>query len=147
MRAGVGVPVVRLANRTIQVLPKLYRSDSEGTRAHEATPNLLHLLVYEGNLRQRELQTKGYAGDGHGTQQKPVCDEVPHEPHVPAAMHIAPGPLKAQSASLEQLQVEAPANWAHRVVPACWTQLQPVPQEGGRASTGPHWFPPSGQIP
>jgi 5-methylcytosine-specific restriction enzyme subunit McrC len=50
--------VVRLGHATVQILPKLYRSDAPPTeRAHDATRNLLHMLSYAGlvPLREHEL--------------------------------------------------------------------------------------------
>jgi 5-methylcytosine-specific restriction enzyme subunit McrC len=57
IQAAQHVGVVRLGNRTIQVLPKIYRSDaegSEGDRAKEATRNLLYMLEVAGQLPVRE---------------------------------------------------------------------------------------------
>jgi 5-methylcytosine-specific restriction enzyme subunit McrC len=51
------VGVVRLGNRTVQVLPKIYRdsvADDEQQRAWEATRNLLHLLEHAEQLPIRE---------------------------------------------------------------------------------------------
>jgi 5-methylcytosine-specific restriction enzyme subunit McrC len=57
IQAAQHVGVIRLGNRTIQVLPKIYRSGEtteEATRAREATHNLLYLLAYAGQLPIRE---------------------------------------------------------------------------------------------
>jgi 5-methylcytosine-specific restriction enzyme subunit McrC len=57
IQADQRVGVIRLGSRTIQVLPKIYRSEEtteEATRAHEATHNLLYLLAYAGQLPIRE---------------------------------------------------------------------------------------------
>jgi 5-methylcytosine-specific restriction endonuclease McrBC regulatory subunit McrC len=57
IQAAQHVGVIRLGSRTIQVLPKIYRSSGiteEVTRAREATHNLLHLLAYAGQLPIRE---------------------------------------------------------------------------------------------
>jgi 5-methylcytosine-specific restriction enzyme subunit McrC len=50
------VGVFRLGDRTIQVLPKIYRSAhaDAGQRAREATHNLLHLLQIAGDVPVRE---------------------------------------------------------------------------------------------
>lgn len=50
------VGVFRLGERTIQVLPKIYRSAhaDAGQRAREATHNLLHLLQIAGDISVRE---------------------------------------------------------------------------------------------
>ena len=51
------VGVVRLGNRTIQVLPKIYKSrdaESEEVKTREATANLLRMLAYAGELPVRE---------------------------------------------------------------------------------------------
>lgn len=51
------VGVVRLGNRTIQVLPKIYKArdgESEEVRTREATANLLRMLAYAGDLPIRE---------------------------------------------------------------------------------------------
>jgi len=51
------VGVVRLGNRTIQVLPKIYQSrdaESEELKTKEATANLLRMLAYAGELPVRE---------------------------------------------------------------------------------------------
>lgn len=51
------VGVVRLGNRTIQVLPKIYQSrdaESEQVKTKEATANLLRMLAYAGELPIRE---------------------------------------------------------------------------------------------
>src|SRR5215204_6028469 len=51
------VGVVRLGNRTIQVLPKIYRTrdpESEAVQTREATANLLRMLAYAGELPVRE---------------------------------------------------------------------------------------------
>ncbi|MCL4534916.1 MAG: McrC family protein [Chloroflexi bacterium] len=53
------VGVVRLGTRTIQVLPKTYRSEDTGDRtAHirDATRNLLYMLAYVGSLSVREQE-------------------------------------------------------------------------------------------
>jgi 5-methylcytosine-specific restriction enzyme subunit McrC len=56
LQAAQHVGVVRLGNRTIQILPKIYRSGttSNEERTKEATHNLLHLLAYAGQLPVRE---------------------------------------------------------------------------------------------
>lgn len=56
LRAAQHVGVVRFAGRTVQVLPKIYRSGvvTPAERVHEATRNLLHLLAYAGRLPVRE---------------------------------------------------------------------------------------------
>jgi len=56
LQAAEQVGVVRLGQRTVQILPKIYRSRgaSESTRAEEATRNLLHLLAHAGQLPVRE---------------------------------------------------------------------------------------------
>lgn len=46
------VGVVRLRRRTIQILPKMYRSNIQAQ--NEATRNLLHLLAYAGQIPIRE---------------------------------------------------------------------------------------------
>jgi 5-methylcytosine-specific restriction enzyme subunit McrC len=51
------VGVIRLGNRTIQVLPKIYRSpdtSNEEVKSKEATANLLRMLAYAGELPVRE---------------------------------------------------------------------------------------------
>ena len=53
LQATQQVGVIRLGDRTVQVLPKMYKSSpvvDEKTRAREATHNLLHLLAYAGKL-------------------------------------------------------------------------------------------------
>jgi 5-methylcytosine-specific restriction enzyme subunit McrC len=56
LEATEHVGVVRLGNRLVQVLPKIYRVDSRDGRcaAREATRNLLYLLAYAGKLTIRE---------------------------------------------------------------------------------------------
>ena len=57
IKAAEHVGVVRLGRRTIQVLPKIYKSGAgvdERERAREATHNLLYLLAYAGQLPLRE---------------------------------------------------------------------------------------------
>lgn len=57
LKAGSYVGVVRFGSRTIQVLPKIYKSSeaaSEQDRAREATRNLLYMLAYAGRLPVRE---------------------------------------------------------------------------------------------
>jgi 5-methylcytosine-specific restriction enzyme subunit McrC len=57
LQAAQHVGVVRLNGRTIQVLPKIYRSREDATeakRTREATRNLLYLLAYAGQLPVRE---------------------------------------------------------------------------------------------
>lgn len=57
IQASQYVGVVRLRNRTIQILPKIYRSDEdadEQQRAKEATRNLLYMLELAGLLPVRE---------------------------------------------------------------------------------------------
>jgi 5-methylcytosine-specific restriction enzyme subunit McrC len=57
IQAAQHVGVIRLGNRTIQILPKIYKvreSTGETTRAREATHNLLYLLAYAGQLPVRE---------------------------------------------------------------------------------------------
>lgn len=56
LQAAQHVGVVRLGNRTIQILPKIYRPGeaSNEERTKEATHNLLHLLAYAGQLPVRE---------------------------------------------------------------------------------------------
>lgn len=51
------VGVVRLGNRTIQILPKIYQardSDTHTVKEKEATANLLRMLAYAGELPVRE---------------------------------------------------------------------------------------------
>lgn len=53
------VGVVRLGDRTIQVLPKIYQvrdAASEEIKAKEATANLLRMLAYAGELAVREYE-------------------------------------------------------------------------------------------
>lgn len=53
------VGVVRLGNRTIQVLPKIYQaqhSEAEEVKTKEATANLLRMLAYAGELPVREYE-------------------------------------------------------------------------------------------
>jgi 5-methylcytosine-specific restriction enzyme subunit McrC len=57
LQAAQHVGVVRLNGRTVQVLPKIYRSSkdaNEAERTREATRNLLYLLAYAGQLPVRE---------------------------------------------------------------------------------------------
>src|SRR6266478_4680269 len=57
LKAAQHVGVLRFGNRTVQVLPKIYRehaATSEQERIREATHNLLHLLAYAGQLPVRE---------------------------------------------------------------------------------------------
>jgi 5-methylcytosine-specific restriction enzyme subunit McrC len=57
IQAAQHVGVVRLRNRTIQILPKLYRANAmndQKVQAREATRNLLYMLEYAGNLPVRE---------------------------------------------------------------------------------------------
>jgi 5-methylcytosine-specific restriction enzyme subunit McrC len=56
LQATQHVGVFRFRDRTIQVLPKIYRADiqDERLRVHEATKNLLHLLELAGDLPIRE---------------------------------------------------------------------------------------------
>jgi 5-methylcytosine-specific restriction enzyme subunit McrC len=51
IQAAQHVGIIRLGSRTIQVLPKIYRSEEtaeEATRAREATHNLFYLPPYAG---------------------------------------------------------------------------------------------------
>jgi 5-methylcytosine-specific restriction enzyme subunit McrC len=61
IQAAQHVGVVRLGNRTIQILPKIYahKSADEKGKAKEATANLLRMLAYAGELpvREHELAT------------------------------------------------------------------------------------------
>jgi len=53
------VGVIRLGNRTVQVLPKVYQSresESKETKTKEATANLLRMLAYAGELPVREYE-------------------------------------------------------------------------------------------
>src|SRR5690242_7281969 len=57
LQAAQFVGVVRLGNRTIQILPKIYQpreATNEEDRAEEATKNLLHKLETAGQLPIRE---------------------------------------------------------------------------------------------
>ena len=57
IKASQHVGVIRLGNRTIQVLPKIYQareSESKQVRTREATANLLRMLAYAGELPVRE---------------------------------------------------------------------------------------------
>jgi len=57
LQAAQYVGVVRLGNRTIQILPKIYQlseTADEKQRAKEATRNLLQMLEYAGQLPVRE---------------------------------------------------------------------------------------------
>ena len=57
IKAFQHVGVVRLGNRTIQVLPKMYKeSTTEKGKAKEATANLLRMLAYAGELSVREYE-------------------------------------------------------------------------------------------
>ena len=56
-QAAQHVGVIRLGNRTVQVLPKTYQAietADENLRAKQATTNLLRMLAYAGDLRIRE---------------------------------------------------------------------------------------------
>jgi 5-methylcytosine-specific restriction enzyme subunit McrC len=57
IQAAQHVGVVRLGNKSIQILPKIYQSyetASEEVKTKEATANLLRLLAYTGELAIRE---------------------------------------------------------------------------------------------
>ncbi len=57
IKAAQHVGVVRLGHRTVQILPKVYRSPevaNEKERAREATRNLLYMLEVAGQLSVRE---------------------------------------------------------------------------------------------
>jgi 5-methylcytosine-specific restriction enzyme subunit McrC len=57
IQAAQHVGVVRLGNRTVQVLPKIYQAretESHGVKTREATANLLRMLAYAGELPVRE---------------------------------------------------------------------------------------------
>lgn len=57
LQAMQQVGVIRLGNRTIQVLPKIYQSwdaESKEVKTKEATANLLRMLAYAGELPVRE---------------------------------------------------------------------------------------------
>ena len=55
LQAQQMVGVVRFCGHTVQVLPKIYRTDTDERRqAREATHNLLYLLAYAGQLSVRE---------------------------------------------------------------------------------------------
>jgi len=57
IQASQHVGVIRLGNRTIQVLPKIYQareSESKQVRTREATANLLRMLTYADELPVRE---------------------------------------------------------------------------------------------
>jgi 5-methylcytosine-specific restriction enzyme subunit McrC len=61
LQAQQHVGVVRLGNRTVQVLPKIYSGEvvDEKTRAKEATANLLRMLAYAGEFGVREHEVAG----------------------------------------------------------------------------------------
>ena len=48
------VGVFRLGNRTVQVLPKIYRADETTDPAERATRNLLHMLQIANEVQIRE---------------------------------------------------------------------------------------------
>ncbi len=51
LQAAQHVGVVRMGTRTIQILPKMYRTATNtAARVHEATANVLYLLHYAGQL-------------------------------------------------------------------------------------------------
>ena len=50
LRANQYVGVVRLGDKTIQILPKTYRAEGVVDSAREATANLLHLLAYAADV-------------------------------------------------------------------------------------------------
>lgn len=56
LQAAEHVGVVRLGQQTVQILPKIYRSNAAtaSERADEATRNLLYLLAHAGRLPVRE---------------------------------------------------------------------------------------------
>lgn len=59
LQAAQYVGVVRLGQRTVQVLPKIYRASvarDDKERSTEATRNLLYLLAYAGRLPVREQE-------------------------------------------------------------------------------------------
>jgi 5-methylcytosine-specific restriction enzyme subunit McrC len=59
IQAAQHVGVFRLRNRTVQVLPKIYRASEgsgENIKAREATANLLRMLAYAGRFLIREHQ-------------------------------------------------------------------------------------------
>ena len=59
IQASQFVGVVRLRNRTIQILPKIYQSedrDGDEVKTREATANLLRMLSYARDLQARERE-------------------------------------------------------------------------------------------
>lgn len=57
IQAAQHVGVVRLQNRTVQILPKVHQpraTDGDAARTREATANLLRMLAYAGELQVRE---------------------------------------------------------------------------------------------
>ena len=57
IQAAQHVGVVRLKNRTIQILPKIHQqreTDNDEIKTREATANLLRMLAYAGELQVRE---------------------------------------------------------------------------------------------
>lgn len=56
-KAGQYVGVVRLGGRSVQILPKIYRSDDPEKSQQEAARNLLFMLSYAGHLGIRETGT------------------------------------------------------------------------------------------
>lgn len=57
IQAAQHVGVVRLQNRTVQILPKIHQpgeTDSDEVKTREATANLLRMLAYAGELQVRE---------------------------------------------------------------------------------------------
>lgn len=57
LKAQQHVGVIRLGNRTIQILPKIYRTEATADvqqHAREATHNLLYMLAYAGHLPMPE---------------------------------------------------------------------------------------------
>ncbi|KPV54404.1 hypothetical protein SE17_03950 [Kouleothrix aurantiaca] len=59
LQATQYVGIVRMGRETIQILPKIYRSDTSAdpqSRERAATRNLLHMLVYAGQIDIREQE-------------------------------------------------------------------------------------------
>lgn len=54
IKARQYVGVFRLGDRTVEVLPKMYRSSDAATQKHEAVRNLLYMLEYTNQLNVKQ---------------------------------------------------------------------------------------------
>ncbi|TYQ23790.1 hypothetical protein PseudUWO311_21575 [Pseudanabaena sp. UWO311] len=70
LKARQYVGVFRLGDRTVQVLPKMYRSTDRENQNQEAVRNLLYMLEYTNQLSVKQYSLASLSGTGQLRREK-----------------------------------------------------------------------------